>query len=45
MLRLNPNIKLIISDVDDTLAPIYQPIKSKMINKMENLLEKGVVFF
>jgi len=42
----NDKVKLIISDVDDTIAPVYKNASNEMIREIEKLLsEEKVIFF
>ncbi len=45
MIPWNPKVKLIISDVDETLADIYQPIDSTLALSLNNLLDSGLSLF
>lgn len=42
MIKLNSDIKLIFSDVDQTLTDIYTDIDMKLVNCLERLLKIGV---
>ncbi len=44
-LTWNNQIKLIISDVDDTIAPSHDLVRPKMAELLNNLLKSGAVLF
>lgn len=44
MLNWNNEVKLIISDVDDTIAEVYKDASCEMICELEKLLCEGIVF-
>jgi hypothetical protein len=41
----NPNLKLIVSDVDETIADLYVPADPAMIAELERLLAEGKALF
>lgn len=41
----NPKLKLIISDVDETIADLYVNASTEMIQELEKLLEEGRILF
>jgi hydroxymethylpyrimidine pyrophosphatase-like HAD family hydrolase len=41
----NNQIKIVVSDVDETVADVYKPAEPEMINELTNLLNEGVVLF
>lgn len=41
----NPNVKLILSDVDETVADLYVQATTEMIKELTSLLEEGKVLF
>ena len=43
MLTINPKTKLILADVDETIADVYTDATPEMIDALSNLLSKGVV--
>lgn len=43
-MKLNSNLKLIISDVDETAADVYMDIDPRLVPLFENLLKSGVKF-
>lgn len=43
--RWNNSVKLIISDVDETIADNFTPAEPEMIKELTNLLEEGKVLF
>lgn len=43
LLSWNPEVKLIFSDVDNTIAETYLPASSEMITALEGLLRKRIV--
>ena len=45
MIEWNNRVKLIISDVDETIADLYLEAKPEMINELEKLLSEGKVLF
>ncbi len=45
MLTINPKTKLILADVDETIADVYTDATPEMIDALSNLLSKGVVVF
>lgn len=44
-IRWNNEVKLIISDVDHTIADVYLPASGEMISELEQLLSEGKVLF
>src|SRR3972149_589868 len=44
-IKWNPRVKLILSDVDETLADLYLPADPEMINKITKILQKEIVLF
>jgi len=44
-IKWNKNVKLIFSDVDETIADLYVPASSEMIKELEKLLIEGKVLF
>ena len=45
MIEWNNKVKLLISDVDETIADLYLEAKPEMINELERLLSEGKVLF
>ena len=45
MIEWNNKVKLIISDVDETIADLYLEAEPEMINELEKLLSEGKVLF
>lgn len=45
MVRWNNKVKLIISDVDETIADLYIEAKPEMINELEKILSEAKVLF
>ena len=45
MIEWNNKTKLIISDVDETIAPVYMEAKLEMVQELELLLKEGKVIF
>lgn len=43
-MRLNSNLKLIVSDVDETVADVYMDIDPRLVPYFEKLLRSGVKF-
>jgi len=43
--KWNNAVKLIISDVDETIADLYVAASRKMIRELETLLEEGKILF
>lgn len=44
-IKWNPNVKLIVSDVDETIADVYKTAEKEMIKELTRLLEEGKVLF
>lgn len=44
-IRWNKNVKLIISDVDETVADVYTSASSELVRELEKLLVEGRVLF
>jgi hypothetical protein len=44
-MRWNPGTRLIVADVDDTIAEVFRPATQEMITALERLMQNGVVFF
>lgn len=42
MIKWNEKVQYIISDVDDTIAPVYSNISSRMVLKLEALLKENI---
>lgn len=42
MMHLSPNVKLVISDVDETIADVYVDTDPALISLIENLIKRGV---
>lgn len=40
----NENVRLIISDVDETIAPVYEPVSPEMAAELTTTLEEGIKF-
>ena len=45
MIHWNEEVRLIIADVDDTIAPVYHDIAREMVKEIEELLITGIKFF
>ncbi len=45
MIRWNKNLRLILSDVDETIAGVYVPAEPEMCQFLSKLLEKGIILF
>lgn len=45
MITFNQNIKLILADVDETIADVYTSATSEMVNQLTLLLQSGRVLF
>jgi hydroxymethylpyrimidine pyrophosphatase-like HAD family hydrolase len=45
MIQFNPSIKLILADVDETIADVYTKATPEMISELNTLLEDGRVLF
>lgn len=45
MIKWNPQVKLILSDVDETIADLYTEAESKMIDELRQLLDDNIVMF
>ena len=45
MLNWNKNIKMVLSDVDETIADLYLPAEKEMISELNRLLDSGIVLF
>lgn len=45
MIKWNDKVKLIISDVDETIADLYKAAEPEMINELASLLKEGKVLF
>jgi hydroxymethylpyrimidine pyrophosphatase-like HAD family hydrolase len=43
-IKWNNSVRIVISDVDDTIAPVFQPASAQMIAAIESLLHKGCLF-
>jgi hypothetical protein len=43
--RWNDQVRIIISDVDDTVAPLYEPASSELACELSRLLSEGKVLF
>jgi len=43
--KWNPSLKLIVSDLDETIADVYKPAEKEMIKELEKLLKEGKVIF
>ncbi len=41
----NPQVKLILADVDETIADVYLPADDQLIQKLNKLLAKGIRLF
>jgi hypothetical protein len=41
----NPNVRLIISDVDQTVADLYTDVSTSMVNALETILTQGIVLY
>ncbi len=41
----NKNVKLILSDVDQTIADLYSPIDQELVRELEKILEEGKILF
>ena len=44
-IKWNDQVKLIVTDVDETIADVYTPAKPEMINELNSLLEEDKVVF
>ena len=44
-IKWNPKVKLILSDVDETIADVYLPASDKIIVELEKILSMGVKLF
>ncbi len=44
-IKWNGKIKLIISDVDETIADLYTPASQEVISELEKVLNKGIILF
>lgn len=44
-LKWNPNTKLVLADVDETIAEVYTPAEPEMIAELTRLMEDGVKIF
>lgn len=44
MIKWKESTKLVVSDVDDTIAPVYQPMTKEMKEELEKLLKNHVKF-
>ena len=44
-IKWNPKVKIIISDVDETIADLFMPATSEMISELNMLLSEGVALF
>lgn len=44
-IKWNPNVRLVLSDVDETIADVYTPATPQMIVSLNKVLEKGVTLF
>jgi hypothetical protein len=45
MIGWNKQIKLIISDVDDTIAEVYKEVSKEMVKELESLLSEDKILF
>jgi hydroxymethylpyrimidine pyrophosphatase-like HAD family hydrolase len=45
MIKWNNRVKIIISDVDETIADLYVRATPEMINELEKILDEGKVLF
>lgn len=45
MITFNKSIKLILSDVDETVADVYTPATTEMINELVSLLKDNIAIF
>jgi hydroxymethylpyrimidine pyrophosphatase-like HAD family hydrolase len=45
MIGWNDHIKLIVSDVDDTIAEVYKEVSGEMVNELELLMSEGRILF
>ena len=43
--KLGSEIKLVLSDVDETIADVYTPATNEMISALSKILQKGIVLF
>src|ERR1700761_5727017 len=44
--QFNPDVKLFLADVDETVADVYTPATPEMVTELTSLLEEGrAVFF
>ncbi len=44
-MEFNQNVKLIVSDVDETIADVYKPAEPAMTDELEKILSEGRVLF
>ena len=44
-IKWNPQVKILLSDVDETVADLYVPAEKEMTLKLSTLLEEGIVLF
>ncbi|MBI3620135.1 hypothetical protein HY214_03275 [Candidatus Roizmanbacteria bacterium] len=44
-LRWNPRVKLILSDVDETVADLYVRAEPEMVRELSKVLDEGIVLF
>lgn len=45
MLKFNPNIRLVLADVDETIADVYKPAVPEMIAEVSKVLQENRVLF
>jgi hypothetical protein len=44
-IKWNPHVKLILADVDETIADVYMPADHELIGSLNKILESGVKLF
>jgi hypothetical protein len=44
-IKWNPQVKLILSDVDETIADLYLPTDAQLILELERILREGITLF
>jgi hydroxymethylpyrimidine pyrophosphatase-like HAD family hydrolase len=44
-IKWNNKVKLVLADVDETIADVYTPAEPEMIGELTSVLEEGVVIF
>lgn len=44
-MRWAPDTRLVVSDVDDTIAEVFRPATQDMVLALEHLLQRGVILF